>query len=261
MSSRISEGRVVVTGASRGIGRAVARLLSARGAKVLAVGRDATALRETEETAVGEILPLVADVADPEQRLRVIERAVRELGGLEGLVSCAGIVRYEAAPNVSESSLRAQLEVNLVAPFLLAQDAARVMMAHGTSGSIVNVSSTLSQRPAPSTLAYAASKAALDATTRGLALELAPYGIRVNGILPGIVDTEMVRVPRLREGEAAPSGQELASRIAREMEALRKLHPMGRLGTAEEVAQLVVEVLDTPWMTGSLVVLDGGISI
>lgn len=252
---------MIVTGASRGIGRAVARLLSARGAKVLAVGRDEAALRETEQAAVGEVIPLVADVADPGQRRRVVERALVELGGLEGLVSCAGIVRYESAPNVGEVALRGQLEVNFVAPFLLAQDAARAMIAHGVGGSIVNVSSTLSQRPAPSTIAYAASKAALDASTRGLALELAPHGVRVNGILPGIVDTEMVRVPRLRDGEAMPSGQELASRVAREMEALRKLHPMGRLGTAEEVAQLVVDVLDTPWMTGSLVVLDGGISI
>ena len=142
-----------------------------------------------------------------------------------------------------------------------AQEAARVMVQQGHGGSIVTVSSTLSGRPAPSTLGYAGTKAALEATTRGLAKELAARHIRVNAVAPGVVDTDMVRQPRVAPGTRVPEGAERDRLVAEQLEALAYLHPLGRLGTAAEVAELIVQVLDAEWMTGSVVTLDGGLSL
>lgn len=228
-------GRVLVTGASRGIGAAVARILLDRGGAVVGVGRDARALAQGRG-----LQPLVADLSQPGVADSVVAEAIARLGGLDGLVCAAGQVVYEAAPDIPEASFRRLWELNFLAPVLLTQAFARQV----PTGSVVLVSSTLSIRPAPRTLAYAASKAALDAATRGLAQELAPR-IRVNAVLPGVVDTDMVR--------SARSPEELAS--------LAQIHPLGRLGTADEVAALIVQILDTPWMTGSQVVLDGGLSV
>jgi NAD(P)-dependent dehydrogenase (short-subunit alcohol dehydrogenase family) len=148
--------------------------------------------------------------------------------------------------------------VNLVAPLLFSQAFAEHFGMRG--GSIVNVSSTLSERVASNTLVYAASKAALNAMTKGLALELARFGVRVNAVLPGGVETDMLRSPRLRPGESlAPD--EIDSRVAAQLKALAALHPMGRLGQPEEVAAVIVAVLDQTWQTGSLVTIDGGLSV
>ena len=124
----------------------------------------------------------------------------------------------------------------------------------------MNVSSTLSERAAEFTSVYAATKAALNALTRGLALELAPHGIRVNAVLPGGVDTDMLRAPRLRPGESLDEAA-LALRVESQLEALSALHPLGRLGRPDEVADVVVSLLDREWQTGSLVSIDGGLSL
>ena len=151
--------------------------------------------------------------------------------------------------------------VNQLAPTLLSQEAARIMVQQGHGGSIVTVSSTLAERPAPSTVGYAGTKAALEATTRGLAKELAARSIRVNAVAPGVVDTDMVRQPRVAPGTQVPVGAERDRMVAEQLEALAYLHPLGRLGNAAEVAELIVQVLDAEWMTGSVVTLDGGLSL
>jgi NAD(P)-dependent dehydrogenase (short-subunit alcohol dehydrogenase family) len=130
----------------------------------------------------------------------------------------------------------------------------------GRGGAIVNVSSTLSERVAPLTAVYAATKAALNALTRSLALELAPYRIRVNAVLPGGVDTDMLRAPRLRPGEALTE-VELEERTESQLAELAAMHPLGRLGAPAEVASVVVAALDQPWQTGSLIAIDGGLSL
>ena len=155
-------------------------------------------------------------------------------------------------------SIEAQLRVNLVAPLLLSQEVAKHL--RGREGAIVNVSSTLSERVAQSTVVYAATKAALNTLTKGLALELAPAGVRVNAVLPGGVDTDMLRAPRMRPGESLTE-TEIEQRVASQIEALAALHPLGRLGKPEEVAAVIVQVLDQTWQTGSLVTIDGGLSV
>jgi len=254
----ISEGTVVVTGATRGIGRATVEAILARGGKVVAVARDPEALRLLVQSSEGRIRAVSADLEDVARVQDAAKRAIDAFGPIDGLVNCAGIARYEPVGAISLASIEAQLHVNFVAPLLLSQALAEHFGTRG--GSIVNVSSTLSERVAPNTLVYAASKAALNAMTKTLALELARFGVRVNAVLPGGVETDMLRNPRLRPGESlAPD--ELDTRVAAQLKALAALHPMGRLGEPREVAAVIVAVLDQTWQTGSLVTIDGGLSV
>ncbi|MCA9533669.1 MAG: SDR family oxidoreductase [Myxococcales bacterium] len=258
---KISSGRVLVTGASRGIGRAVVAQLVARGARVAAVGRDEEALMQVARTSSRQVTAVVGDLARESERELLVGHAAEALGGLDGLIHCAGVVKYEPVGTLTPQALEAMWRVNQLAPTLLSQEAARIMVEQGHGGSIVTVSSTLSTRPAPSTVGYAGTKAALEATTRGLAKELSARAIRVNAVAPGVVDTDMVRQPRVAPGTRAPEGAERERLVAEQLEALAYLHPLGRLGTAEEVAELIVQVLDAEWMTGSVVTLDGGLSL
>jgi len=232
-----------VTGASRGIGRAVAQRLLDLGASVGLVGRDRTALEAVAAGALDRACVLVADLSEREQRAALVAQAVASLGSIDALVQCAGIARHRAVGAITESDIAEQIEVNLVAPLLLAQDVAVHMRERGIAGSIVNVASTLGIRPAARTTVYAATKAGLIAMTQALAVELAADGIRVNAVAPGVIDTDMIR----------------GARDGAELEALRRLHPLGRLGTAEDVAAGVLHLLDATFVTGSVLVVDGGL--
>ena len=248
----LSSGRVLVTGATRGIGRAVVAALLDRGATVCAVARDREALDRIAGAHPGRVHGLAADLGDADERRGVVTQAADLLGGLDGLVQCAGVVRYQAALETDDEALIAQLELNFLAPFRLAQDAARIMLGQG-HGSIVHIASTLALRPAIGTAAYAASKAALLSLTRSLALELAAGGVRVNAVVPGVIDTDMVRVPRGLPG-SAPT-------VAAELAALAELHPLGRLGKPREVAEAVLYLLDAPFVTGVSLAVDGGLTV
>ncbi len=240
MPPAVAPRRVLVTGASRGIGRAVALALAARGSAVAACGRDDTALAALVAEAAsaspsGRVVPLAGELTRADDRARLVERACAALGGLDALVLAAGIARHAPLGAIAESDFAATLGANLVAPVLLAQ-VALDRLADG--GAIVLVGSNLAQRPVPGTLAYAAAKAGLDAAARAMAIELAPRGIRVNVVAPGAVDTEMLR------------GRDLA--------ALAAVHPLGRLGRPSEIASAVLSLLDATWTTGTTLVVDGG---
>ncbi|HEX6243093.1 MAG TPA: SDR family oxidoreductase, partial [Polyangiales bacterium] len=168
----------------------------------------------------------------------------------------AGVVRYAPVGQVDEAELRAQLELDFVVPYLVSQRVGSAMRARGR-GAIVHIASTLGLRPAPDTSAYGASKAALIAATQAFALELAP-NVRVNAIAPGIVDTGMVRVLRREVGEGdAPR----ATALAEQMAGFARLHPLGRMGKAEEIARAVLYLLDAEWVTGTVMTVDGGVSL
>jgi 3-oxoacyl-[acyl-carrier protein] reductase len=251
-------GRVLITGASRGIGHAIARALSAEGVRLALVGRD----RRTLESVVagsppGEHAIIELDLERETEFERGVLSAVAALGGLDAFVSCAGIVEYAAVGAIAHESLTRQLRVNLVAPFLMAQSAA-VELERSGGGSMLFIASTLGLQPARLTAAYAASKAALISMTRSFALELAPRRIRVNGIAPGVVETDMVRAVRTEPGEVVPGGSE-AARVAAQLEALRALHPLGRLGKPQEIAESALYLLRASYVTGAIVNVDGGL--
>jgi len=254
----VSQGTVVVTGATRGIGRATVDAILERGGRVVAIARNERLLAALQASAPNRIRALTADLRHLDRISELASRANDAFGSVDGLVNCAGIARYEPVGAIGLDSVEAQLRVNLAAPLLLSQALAVHFRVPG--GSIVNVSSTLSERAAPHTVVYAATKAALNAVTKGLALELAPTGVRVNAVLPGGVETDMLRTPRLRPGETLDPGA-IEARVASQLADLTALHPLGRLGTPEEVAAVIISVLDQTWQTGSLVTIDGGLSL
>ena len=255
---RVSQGTTIVTGATRGIGRAVVQTILEAGGRVVGLARDEAALGALADEHGDRVRTVRAELGDIESLPEIAQSAIGAFGGVDGLVNCAGIARYEPVGAIEADSVDAQLRVNLVAPLLLSQAVAQHL--RGKGGSIVNVSSTLSVRAAEFTTVYAATKAGLNALTRGLALELAPDRVRVNAVLPGGVDTDMLRSPRLRPGESLDAAA-LEQRVESQLAALAALHPLGRLGRPAEIAEVVVSVLDCEWQTGSLVTIDGGLSL
>jgi NAD(P)-dependent dehydrogenase (short-subunit alcohol dehydrogenase family) len=220
---------VLVTGAARGIGKAIARAFAERGARVAIsyLTREAEAQTTLASLPAGPHLAVRADLTDPAQAERVVGEATRAFGRLDVVVNNAGI--WEAHPIDTASSeewLRAwqrTLAVNLLAPANVCYFAARWMKEHG-GGRIVNVSSRGAFRGEPEAPGYAASKAGLNALSQSLAQRLAPHGIYVAVVAPGFVATERV-APRLA-GEAGA--------------AIRAQSPLGRVATPEEVANAVL---------------------
>lgn len=252
----MSEKVALVSGATRGIGRAIAERLLANGRTVVAAARDASALARLADAHPGRVVALAVDLAEPGAAEWLMDEALRAVGKLDELVCAAGIVRYAPAGSVPREDLTVQLEVNLVAPYLMAQRAARHMREH-TGGAIVLVSSTLATRPAPDTSAYAASKAALLATMQAFALEFAPR-VRVNALLPGVIDTDMIRVQRPSGNAASPAHTRPVEHVLAELTAI---HPLGRLGSVDDVAQAAQYLLDASWVTGTALTVDGGLSV
>ncbi len=243
----------LVTGASRGIGRAIAESLLASGRNVIACARNAEALDAFAGAHPGRVFACARDLADPVLAARLGNDVLNEWGPVDELVCAAGIVHYAPVGEVREQDLNAQLQVNLIAPFLLAQSLGIAMRARG-QGSIVFVSSTLGIAPAARTSAYGVTKAALNQLARAFANELAPQ-VRVNAVAPGVVATDMIKVARERSAEMPADDHKLE----RELSQLADLHLLRRLGTPADVAQAVCFVLDASWITGSILTIDGGL--
>jgi NAD(P)-dependent dehydrogenase (short-subunit alcohol dehydrogenase family) len=236
--------RALITGASRGIGRAVAEALSARGAQLALAGREPASVRDLPGA-----IALPVELRSAAELDSLVPRAVAALGGVDVLVNCAGIARYTELAQVSRAELLEQLDVNFVAPFVLSQAAALHMGATG-GGVIINVASTLGLSPVAQTAAYAASKAALLSLTRSLALEFAPRKVRANAIAAGLVDTDMIRAPRA-------AGRSPEQQVAQ----LGELPLLKRLGTPQEIAQAALFLIDSPYITGATLLIDGGLSL
>ena len=216
---------VIVTGASRGIGRAVASRISAAGANVIAVSR---AAGETTD----RIRPVRCDVCAPEAPDTILQAALAAFGRVDGLVNNAGIIRFATPIKQSDDKWDETIGTNLTAPFRLSQRLANHWASEKQPGVIVNLCSVESDVAFHDQPAYAASKGGLLGLTRAMALELAPLEIRVLAIGPGVIDTGMT-----------PPRPEDLERI-----------PMHRLGTPEEVADGVVLLLSplARYATGSI---------
>ncbi len=242
---------MLVTGASRGIGAATALLAARRGWAVGIGYRSATAEAEavvrTIRDAGGTAMVVRGDVADEADVMRLFDTVTTELGPVRSLVNNAGSVgQYGPAADLRVDELRRLLDVNVVGAFACAREAIRQMRtdAGGTGGTIVNVSSRAAVLGGPGEwVTYAASKGAIDAMTVGLSKELAPLGIRVNAVRPGLIDTDI--------HDAAPPG-----RIGR----LLPNVPMARVGTADEVAEAIVWLASeaSSYVTGGFIDVGGG---
>lgn len=244
-----STGKVVlVTGASRGIGRAAARLFANSGARVVVHYRqDSDAAAETLASLGGDgHCTIAADVADPDQVASLVDETTRRMGGLDVVVNNAGIGQHHIVADIGYTDWQAAwqriLSTNLLGPANLSFCAAKYMMNHG-GGRIVNVSSRGAFRGEPKQPAYGASKAGLNAMGQSLAQALAPYGIFVFTVAPGFVQTDLAAA-RL----AGPDG-----------DAIRAQSPLNRVARPEEVARAVVLLAtEAPdFMTGCIVDVNG----
>jgi 3-oxoacyl-[acyl-carrier protein] reductase len=248
--------KVLVTGGGTGIGRAIAEAVLRAGGSAVVTGRRPEPLEAVASAFPGRAHALPCDVASASEREGLLSRASALLGGLDGFVHCAGVVSHQLPGHIDEASLRAQLEVNLVAPLRLGEQALEVLEP---GGGMVFISSTLAMRPVVTSAVYSAAKAGLLQVMRVLALAGAPRRVRANAVLPGVVETDMVREPRLAAGEAALAEPEREARVMAQLEGLRALHPLGRLGRPDEIAEAVLYLLGAAWTTGTDLVLDGGL--
>ncbi len=247
---RILEGRVViVTGGSRGIGRAIVETLSQCGAKVALTYTSRQA--EAEEvlkrvTASGtEGLVLQADVRDFKRAQAVVAETLERFGRLDGVVNNAGILRDKALMLMEPSDWQEVLDINLTGAFNMCR-AAIVTFMKQRSGRIVNITSVAGITGMARQTNYSASKAGVIGLTKALAKEVASYHITVNAVAPGYIDTEMTSaIDEKRRAE------------------LQKTIPLGRFGQPSEVAQIVTMLLSDAgsYMTGQTIVVDGGLVI
>ncbi len=242
--------RALVTGATSGIGRATALAIARAGGTVMATGRSAAALdhlmREPAGTS-GRLAICAGDLTDESFRAALITRAIAEFGGLDVLVNAAGIIQSADWKATTLESWDRMFDINLRSVFALTQHALPHLIE--SRGAIVNVSSVTGPRAFPGVLAYCVSKAGVDQLTRCLALELAPLGVRVNAVNPGVVRTNLHRNGGMEE-----------TRYAAFLEHSKTTHPMGRIGEPEEVAQLIGFLASDSagWITGETIAIDGG---
>jgi 3-oxoacyl-[acyl-carrier protein] reductase len=245
---RFADRTVIVTGASRGLGRAIALAFAAEGAHVYVGYRsrehEARATLAELEGAGGRATLLAFDVTDGAAVAAAFARVSSERDGIDVLVNNAGLARDNLVPLMSEADWSEVIDVNLRGAFACTRAALGAMMARGR-GAIVNVASVAGLRASPGQASYSASKGGLIALTRTLAAELGPRGIRVNAVVPGLLATGMAaRMDRRR----------LEERVGQ--------IPLRRVGTAEEAARAVLFLAsdDAAYITGQALAVDGGLT-
>jgi len=245
---KLSGKTAVVTGGAKGIGAAIARALGSDGAAVVVnYASDRTGagrvVREIAERG-GKAVAIQGNVANEADVRRLFEETAKAFGPVDILVNNAGIFAFGPLEEVTETEFHRQFNTNVLGPIQVTREALRHFRPGG--GSVINVSSILSERAFPNAVIYASSKAAIDSVTRVLALELGGRKIRVNAIAPGGVDTEGAR-------SAGLSGGEL------EKVAIKRT-PLGRFGHPDDIAHVAVFLAsdDAAWMTGERLEVSGG---
>lgn len=244
----------MVTGGSAGIGKAIAVRFAKEGARVLVCSRNPEQLARCVEE-LRQLQPgsagFAADVASEQLVCDLAKHAFDQFGEVHVLVNNAGLYPVTPFTSIGVDEWRAVLGTNLDGPFLCSRIFGKEMIARRTRGRIINISSTSSLLARPGTAHYASSKAALNMLTRVLALEMAPHGITVNALCPGVIETENL-IEKLRDPEA----------LAEHHVKLRRI-PLARLGKPEEIAAgaLFLASDEAGYMTGACLVMDGGYTL
>jgi len=238
--------RVIVTGASSGIGLDAAHLLHEAGAEVCLVARRAEVLAEVVSGLGDRVWSHACDVADADQ-VESLARAVEDRwGAADGLVNNAGIAPMATLDDTDPETWDTTFAVNVRGPYLISR-ALGPLLKKGESPAVVNISSSLADRAIPGMIAYNASKAALNHMTRCLALEWAPT-VRVNAIMPAVVDTPIHDGRGMSHDDIVGMGA---------------MHPLGRIGQPRDISSMVLYLLSdaSSWMTGAIIPVDGGILV
>jgi NAD(P)-dependent dehydrogenase (short-subunit alcohol dehydrogenase family) len=238
----------VVTGAARGVGRAIVHAFVDSGARVVAADRDPDGLEDTCRGLGDKVVSVVADVTSPVDAARIVAAAPEHFGRLDFCVNDAAVAPHTALLDERVEVWDTVYAVNCRGTFLMTQAAARVLIAQGSGGRIVNFSSGVSLRGSPGAAAYASSRAATEAFTRVAAIELAVHEILVNCVSPGLIDTQPKPLP--------PS---MAESLGRRIPAL----PLARPGEPAEVASVVLWLCSSgaSYLAGTVVSVDGGTSV
>jgi NAD(P)-dependent dehydrogenase (short-subunit alcohol dehydrogenase family) len=240
---------ILVSGGAGGLGAPLARALSARRARVVVADVDVERARKLarELSATGEAIAVPLDVVDGSSCSAAVDAAVRQWGGLDGLVNASGIYRVAPALELADADWERTLDINVTGAFRLARAAGKVMVAQ-QRGSILTLASVSSTVANPNYAAYAASKAAIAHVTRVLAVEWARHGVRVNAIGPAVTPTPL----------AAPILADETSRTA----ALARI-PMGRFGSPDDLVAATIFLLSpgSSFVTGQTLYVDGGRSV
>lgn len=243
------EGQIVlVAGASRGIGRAIAKGFVDRGATVIITGRELETLEKTAgELATGNaVRPLVCDMAKPTDIQKLTADVMAEFGRIDTLINVAGVNRRKRAEDCTEDDYDFILDINLKGPFLLSQAVGKHMLARGR-GNQINIASLNNDRPLKGVMLYAMSKAGLGHMTRSLALEWGDRGVRVNAIAPGFIVTDLSRKlwsqPHMQAWNLANT-------------------PQRRLGMPDDMIGTAIFLASeaSSFMTGQVLLVDGGFS-
>ncbi len=245
---RLKDKVAIVTGAGAGIGRAIALLFSEEGATVVVAevledrGLETVSLIRDKGN---QALFIKTDVRDLNEIQRAVSETVREFGRIDILVNNAGVLQYLPFVQVTEEDWNRIIDINLKGTFFFAQAAAKEMIRARHGGKIINMSSIASEVAIEFQSHYMASKGGVRMLTKGMALELAPYGINVNALAPGTIETEMTR-------------QDLEDPTIRE-EAIDAI-PLGRIGTPLDVARaaLFLATEESDYITGEMIFVEGG---
>ncbi len=256
MTNRFANKRAVITGGSDGIGLAIASAFAVEGANLWLIARNPEKLAAAAETLKGKgvsVHTTAADLTDPMSVSRVASEIAEAWQSLDVLVNNAGMARFTPFPDVTAEEMQAQVQLNLLTPYLLTQALLPRLVA--AQGSVINISSTSAHRLIPGRPAsvYAMTKGGVNSLTKALALELGPQGVRINAIAPGTIKTP------LTEKMIAAFSEE---RRVEYDKFVRQSFALGRLGEPDDVAHLAVHLAsaEAKWITGSVFIVDGGLS-
>jgi len=244
------EGKIaVVTGASKGIGAAIAEQMAAEGASVVVnyasskAGADAVVKRITQKE--GKAVAIQADLLKPEEIQRLFAEAKRVFGKLDILVNNAGIYEYLSLESITAEHFHKQFNLNVLGLLLAMQEAVKYFGPDG--GSIVNISSVVATKAPPNASVYSGTKAAVNAITTSLAKELGPRNIRVNAINPGLIETEGLHTSGMAESDFRKQ--------------IETQTPLGRIGQPQDIAPAAVYLAsqESAWITGETLYISGGL--